>query len=52
MGDHVLNILGLIVAIAAITAVVGSKNSAGVIKALGGAFSGAIDSSLGHSQGK
>lgn len=48
MGDHALNIIGLIVAVAAITAVVGGKNSSKVIKSMGGAFSSSISAALGN----
>lgn len=47
MGEKALNILGLIVAVAAITAIVGSKNSSTVINSMGSAFSGSITAALG-----
>lgn len=49
MGDHALNILGAIVAVAAITAVVGGANSSKVINSMGSAFSGSITAALGNS---
>lgn len=48
MGDKALNVVGAIVAVAAITAVVGGKNSSKVIKAMGDAFTGSIHAALGH----
>lgn len=49
MGDKAFNVLGMIVTVAAITAVVqhGSQ-SATVVKAMGSAFSGSIKAALGH----
>lgn len=47
MGEKALNILGLIVAVAAITAIVSSKNSSTVINSMGSAFSGSITAALG-----
>jgi len=49
MGEKALNVLGLIVAVAAITAIVGSKNSSTVINSMGKAFSGSITAALGKS---
>lgn len=49
MGDKALNILGLIVAVAAITAIVGGKNSSAVIGSMGTAFSQSIQAALGSS---
>jgi hypothetical protein len=48
MGDKALNVIGAIVTVAAITAVVSRPNSAAVVRALGGAFSGSIRAALGH----
>lgn len=49
MGDKALNIIGLIVVVAIITAVVKSKNSSSVINSMGSAFSGSISAALGNS---
>lgn len=43
----IFDILGAIVGVAGITAVMGSPDSAAVIKAFGGAFSGSLSSALG-----
>jgi len=48
VGEKVFNILGAIVVVAAITAVVGGKNSSKVIKSMGDAFTGSIHAALGH----
>jgi hypothetical protein len=48
LGDRALNIVGMIVVVAAITAIVGGKNSSSVIKSMGSAFSGSIHAALGH----
>ena len=47
IGEKALNILGLIVAVAAVTAIVGGKNSSSVINSMGKAFSGSISAALG-----
>lgn len=47
MGDKVFNVLGMIVAVAGITAVVSNKNSAEVVKQMGKAFQGSISAALG-----
>lgn len=47
MGDKFANVLGAIVTVAAITAVVRSKNASKVIQAFGNAFSGSIRAALG-----
>jgi hypothetical protein len=46
-GDKLLNIIGAIVTVALVTTIVARPNSVKVIRELGGAFSGAISSSLG-----
>lgn len=46
--DKIANIAGLIVIVALVTTVVGHKNSAGVIKAIGSAFSSSIEAATGH----
>lgn len=46
-GDKLFNVLGMIVMVAAITTVVMRPTSAGVIKALGDAFSGSIRAAMG-----
>ena len=48
MGEKIANVLGAIVAVAGVTAIVRSPHAASVIRAFGGAFSGAISASLGH----
>jgi hypothetical protein len=47
-GDKIFNVMGAIVAVAAITAVVSRPNSASVIRAFGDAFSGSISAALGR----
>lgn len=47
MGDKMFNVLGLIVAVALVTAIVGGAHSANVINSMGEAFSGSIDAALG-----
>lgn len=47
MGDRIFNVLGAIVTVALVTTIVSRPNSVEVIKALGGAFTGAIRASLG-----
>lgn len=46
-GDKIFNVLSGIVVIGMITAVVSRRNSAAVVRAFGGAFSGAIRAALG-----
>lgn len=45
--DKIFNVAALIVGVAAITAVVSGRNTAGVIRAAGEAFSGGIKAALG-----
>lgn len=52
MGDKFFNVIGLLLAIAMVTAVVGSKNSSSVINAMGSAFSTSVNAALGHSATK
>lgn len=47
MGDKVFNVLSAIVVVAAVTTIVSHPQSAGVIKAMGNAFSGTISAALG-----
>jgi hypothetical protein len=47
MGDRIFNVMGSIVVVAGITTVVSNRNSAGVIRALGNAFSNALLSAQG-----
>ena len=49
MGDKLVNVLGLIVVVAIITAIVSRKNSAAIIRAFGHAFSSSITAALGRS---
>lgn len=49
MGDKLFNVLGLIVAVALVTTIVGNKNSSTVINSMGSAFSSSIDAALGNS---
>lgn len=48
MGDRLFNVLGAIVTVALVTTIVMRPNSVEVIKALGGAFTGAIRAALGR----
>lgn len=45
--DQISNILGLIVVLAMVATLVGSKNTAKDVNALGGAFSGSIRAATG-----
>jgi hypothetical protein len=47
MGDKLFNVLGAIVTVALVTTIVSRPTSAGVIKAMGDAFSGTIAAALG-----
>lgn len=48
MGDKLINVLGLIVVVAMITAVVSRRNSSRIIRAFGAAFSNSIRAALGR----
>jgi hypothetical protein len=47
MGDRLFNVLGAIVTVALVTTIVSRPTSAGVIRAMGDAFSGTLRASLG-----
>lgn len=46
--DRVFNIAGLIVGVGMVTVIVGSPNTANVVKAVGNAFSGSLKTAMGH----
>lgn len=46
--NSIINVLGAIVTVALVTTVVSNANSANVINALGGAFSGSLRAAMGH----
>lgn len=45
--DKVFNVLGSIVTVALVTAVVSSRNTAGIVSAFGNAFSGSLRAAQG-----
>lgn len=47
-GDRLFNVLGAIVVLATVTTVVARPTSAGVIRAVGEAFSGSIRAAMGN----
>jgi len=48
MGDKIANVLSAIVFVALVTTIVGHAGSAGVIRAFGEAFSGALKAAQGR----
>jgi PRD1 phage membrane DNA delivery len=46
--DRVFNIAGMIVGVGLVTVIVSNKNTANVIKAVGGAFSGSLKTAMGR----
>lgn len=46
--DKLLNVVGSIVTVALVTAVVSSKNTAGIVKAFGDAFAGSLKAAEGR----